>query len=102
MPPIYIHGNYNRYEEHITLFDRAISQIQNTIFQIVTTSSYTFLPVMNKSLCAAFMQICTSGGETLFHSCYGGVSAGKMLPACSIFHWPKQMEIRRHQIPIVQ
>ena len=32
MPPIYFHGNYNRYKEQITLFGRENSQLQNTIF----------------------------------------------------------------------
>ena len=32
MSPIYFHGNYNRWST-ITLFDKANSQLQNTIFQ---------------------------------------------------------------------
>jgi len=39
----------------ITLFDRANSQLQNTILQIVMTITYAFSPVMNKSLHAAII-----------------------------------------------
>jgi len=55
MPPIYFHGNYNRYKGHETLF-----------FNIVTTIGYALSPAMNKSLHAALIKICTSGGAPLF------------------------------------
>ena len=57
---------------------------------------------MNKSLHAALVKICTSGGGPLFHSSYDGVVAKKMLSMQSIFHWPEQMEVRRHQIWSIQ
>jgi len=53
---------------------------------------------MNKSLHAALVKICTSGGGPLFHSLYDGVVTRKMLPTQSIFRGPKQMEVRRCQI----
>ena len=67
-------------------------------FDIVTTSGYALLPVMNKSLHAVFIKICTSAGGSLFHSSYYSVVARKMLPMQSIFHWPEQMEVRTDQI----
>jgi len=53
---------------------------------------------MDKSLHAALIKICTSGGGPLFHGSYDGVVARKMLPTQSIFHRPEQMEVRRRQI----
>ena len=53
---------------------------------------------MDKSLHAALVKICTSGGGPLFHSSYDGIVARKMLPTQSIFHWPEQMEVRRCHI----
>ena len=48
MPPVYFHGNCNRYEEHKrALVDRENSQLQNAIFSIVTTISYAFSLAMN-------------------------------------------------------
>jgi len=38
-------------------------------FNVVTTISSAFLPVMNKSLYAALTRICTSKGDPLFHNC---------------------------------
>ena len=38
----------------------------------------------------------------MFHSSYIGVIAMKMLPMQFIFHRPEQMEVRRHQIWIIQ
>ena len=57
---------------------------------------------MNKSLHAALIKICTSGGGPLFHNSYDGVVARKMLPTQSIFHRAEQMEVRRHQIRILR
>jgi len=47
----------------ITLFDREDSQLQNTVFYIVTTITSAFSPAMNKSLHAPLTQICTSRGK---------------------------------------
>jgi len=44
-------------------------------FNLITTTSYAFLPVMNKSLHATLVKICTSKGDPLFHSCCDGVIA---------------------------
>ena len=52
---------------------------------------------MNKSLRAAVVKVCTSGGGPLFHSSYDGVVARKMLPTQSIFHQPEQMG--RQKVP---
>ena len=49
----------------ITLFDRAKSPLQNTIFQHGHTISYVFLPAMNKSLHAVLVTVCTSRGDPL-------------------------------------
>ena len=57
---------------------------------------------MNKSLHAALVKICTSGGGPLFHSWYDGVFARKILPTQSIFHRPEQMEARRCQIRTIR
>ena len=50
-----------------------------------------FSPVVNKSLHATFVKICTSRGDPLVHSRYDGITARKMLPMKSIFH---QSELR--------
>ena len=88
----------------ITLFDGAVFHLIDQIlscktlfFIIVTTISYAYLPVMNKSLLATRVKICTSGGESLFYSCYDDIIA-KILPMQPIFHGPKQMKVRRCQI----
>jgi len=57
---------------------------------------------MNKSLYATLIKICTSRGDSPFHRCSDGIIAKKMLPMQSIFHRPEQMEVRRHQIQIIQ
>jgi len=69
MPLNYFHGN-NRHKSTITLFDRANSQLQNTLlFPITVTSiSHVFSTVMNKCLHAALVTICTGRGDPLFLS----------------------------------
>ena len=57
---------------------------------------------MNKSIHAAPIKICTSGDYPLLLSFYDSVVAMKMLPAYSIFHGPKQIEVRKHQIQTIQ
>ena len=54
---------------------------------------------MNKY--SVLVKICTSGGDPLFHICYDGTITRK-ISAQSLFLWLKQMEIRRHQILIIQ
>jgi len=46
----------------LILFDRPNSQL---FFNIDTTISYVFLPVMSKSLHAVLVKICTSGDDPL-------------------------------------
>ena len=46
----------------ITLFDEANSQLQKVFFNIVTTTSYAFLPSANKSLHATLIKIYSSKG----------------------------------------
>jgi len=78
-----------------------ILSYETLFFNIVTTISYAFLPAMNKSLHAMLVKICTSRGDSLFHSCYDSIIARKVLPIQSIFPWHKQMEVRRHKIWIM-
>jgi len=61
-------------------------------FNIVTTISYAFSPVMNKSLHAMLVKICASGGGPQFHSCYGSTVARKMFSMQCIFQQPEQIE----------
>ena len=61
-------------------------------FSIITTIRCAFSPVMNKSLHVRVIKICNSRGDPLFHSCYDGTVARKMLPMQSIIQFPKQME----------
>ena len=51
----------------ITLFDRAHSQLQSTLFffNTVTTISYMLLPATNKSLHAVFVTVCASRSDLL-------------------------------------
>ena len=58
--------------------------------------------MVNKSLHATFVKICTNGGDSLFHSSYDSITARKMLPVHSIFHCSEQIEFRKHQIRITQ
>lgn len=46
----------------VTLFDSHNSQLQNIIFNIITTIINAFSLAVNKSLCARFFKICTSRG----------------------------------------
>ena len=46
----------------IALFDKASSQLQNTLFNMI---SHVFLPAMNKSLHGILVKICTSGDDPL-------------------------------------
>ena len=62
-----------------------ILSYKTLFFNIFTTISYAFLSAMNKSPHAVRIHICTSGGDPLFHSCYNGVVAWKMLPIQSSF-----------------
>jgi len=43
-----------------------ILSYETLFFNIVTTISYVFLPVMNKSLHSVLIKICTSGGDPLW------------------------------------
>jgi len=72
------------------------------LFHIGTTISYTFLLVMNKSLHAMLVKICTSRGDPRFHNLYDGIVARKMLPTPSIFQDLEQTEVRRRYILTMQ
>jgi hypothetical protein len=67
----------------ITLLDRARFCYKTPSFHSVTTTGYTFLPVMNKSLHAALVKICTSGIDPLSHSCDNDAAVTEMLSK----HW---------------
>jgi hypothetical protein len=77
-PPTTFQGNYNKGCTR-TLFDGASFQLQS--IHIVTTTGYAFSQAMTKSLHAAIVKICTSGGDPLSHSCNYSVVARKMLPS---------------------
>jgi len=79
MPPIYYHGNYNRYKEHNNTNWKQILSYKMLFFNIVTTIKYALLPVMNKSLHVMHVKTCSSGGDPLFHSYYDGIVARKAL-----------------------
>ena len=107
MPPIHFHGEYNSYKEHNnTTWQSKFSSTKHYFFNIVTTISCAFSPATYKSRHAALKNHHQlrrpTLGEPLFHICNDGISARKMLPIHSIFHWLEQMEVRRHQIQIIQ
>ena len=74
------------------LFPRKLQQIERAykvhFSNIVLTINYAFLPVVDKNLHATLIKIYTSGGDPLFHSCYGDTT-WKMLLKQLIFHWPE-------------
>ena len=65
VPPRYFVETTTDTNSTITVFDRAYSQVQSTVFNTVATISYAFLPAMNKSLHAVLIKICTGGGAPL-------------------------------------
>ena len=91
MSPTDFHGNYNRYKEHNNT--QQILSYKALLLNIITTISCAFSPVMNKSLHILSVNICTSGGDPLFHTCYDGIGAKKTLPTQS-----KQKEVSKCQI----
>jgi len=64
-----------------TVFDRVNSQLQNTLFSIVTTISYAFLPAMNKSLHATLMSGSNAVAEVT-HSFTAAVTASLLGKCC--------------------
>ena len=75
MPPICFHRNYSIYKEHNNTVQQSKFSATKHYFSTVTTISSAFSPTMNKSLHAALVKICTTGGDPLFQSCYDGVIA---------------------------
>jgi len=69
MPPIYFHGNCSRYKEQNNAVWWSKLSNKHYFFNIVTIISCEFSAVVNKSLLAALVNICTSGGHPVFHSC---------------------------------
>ena len=65
MPSVYFHGNCSRNEDHHNTLIEQIFSYKTLFFNTVITISYTFSPVMNKSLYAVTVIICTSGGAPL-------------------------------------
>ena len=61
-PPVYFHGNYN-YKEHNNTVCQSRFLSTNFFFHVVTTISYPFSPVTNKSLHAVLVKI--SRGDPL-------------------------------------
>jgi len=68
MTPIYFHGNYNRYNGQSNYLIERIPSCKTLFFNTITTISYVFSPVMNKSLNAMLVTICTSRGDPRFLS----------------------------------
>ena len=71
MPPIYFHGNYNRYSEHNNTIWQRILSYKTVLFNTGTTVSYAFLPAMNRNLHVALIKICTSRGDSAAKNCSG-------------------------------
>ena len=63
MFPIFFHGNYNRYKEYYLI--EQILSYRVLFFNVVTMASYAFSPVMNKSLHAVLIKICSRGDPLL-------------------------------------
>ena len=66
MPPIYFLGNYSRYK----LLNDAVqlstfSAYKTLVSNVVTTVKCVFFSVMNESLHAVLIKICTSKGDPL-------------------------------------
>jgi len=55
-----------------------ILSYKTLFFSPVITISNAFLPAMNQSLHNMLVEVCTSRGDPLFHSCYDGIIARKM------------------------
>jgi len=71
MSPIYLCGNYNRYKStKNTYFIEQIHSYRTVFFSVTTTITYVFLPAMNKSLHAVFVNTCTSGHDPLSTSTF--------------------------------
>ena len=73
-----------------TLIEQILSY-KKLFFNIVTTNSYAFLPMMNKSMHALFAKICTNRSDPLVHI-YDTVTARKILPRQSSFHQPNRSQ----------
>jgi hypothetical protein len=54
MPPIYFHGNYNKYKHYLI---EQILSYKTLFFDLVTTIGYALSPAMNKRLHAALVTI---------------------------------------------
>ena len=52
----------------VTLIEQILTY-RTLFFNIVTTMSYAFLPVMNKSMHAMLVKTCTGGGDPLLLKC---------------------------------
>ena len=52
----------------VTLLEQILTY-RTLFFNIVTTMSYAFLPVMNKSMHAMLVKTCTGGGDPLLLKC---------------------------------
>jgi len=70
MPPIYFHGNYNRYKEHDNHLTEQILSYTTLFISRVTTVSCAFLPVMKKSLHGARITICMAAQNMACLSCH--------------------------------
>lgn len=67
MPPVYFHGNYDRYKEHSnTVWKSIFSATKYYFFNVDMSISYRFSPAKDKSLHVVLINICTSRVEPLF------------------------------------
>ena len=80
---------------------KKILSYKTVIFNTVTSVSYAFFFQWWTRACILHSKICTSRGDPLFHSSCDDFFARKMLTMQSIFHWPEQVEVRRHQIQTI-
>ena len=65
MFPTYSHENYKKCKDNSIALREQILSYKALFFNIVTTISYAFSPVMKRSLHSALLKICTRGGDPL-------------------------------------
>ena len=71
MPPVYFHGNYNRFKEHNNIWQSKFWAVKH-YFSIVITISCAFLPTVNESLRVMLVKNCMAvwNMACLLHHCW--------------------------------
>ena len=87
MPPVYFHGNCNRYKKHTGIVWWSKLSTTKCYFSTVAIISCALSPVVNNSLLAALVNICTSEATQCITAASSTV-ARKILPTQSNFHCP--------------